>query len=324
MIMEAGCKIKHKLWIDQSHYKYHWMANGNLIAKGACVKPNYNPHFVPETGITKVYSTIEEQAVRNVNANEEYVSLDFTIVMRWQDPNIKTNFTTDDRVKGGIGLDKNKIKLIWTPDLYIYSLKSFKQQEHRIESLKILTIRDFPKLQNAGNHQKRRGKTTVELKMEVKTAVYCQFFHRYYPVDTQTCRVKIGSSSLGAIFYLYDPNGKFHHVDAYEAVNFNMSITFFDEGHHDDGKNTIGFDIEMDRIINSFIWKYYVPCIATVLVSGLSFIVPASAIPGRVALLVTQFLSLINLFIYQMVGKYGLLKIPIQHYFIIFFLANKY
>ena len=37
-----------------------------------------------------------------------------------------------------------------------------------------------------------------------------------------------------------------------------------------------------------------------VLVAEIGFIIPASAIPGRVALLVTQFLTLINLFIHQM------------------------
>ena len=41
---------------------------------------------------------------------------------------------------------------------------------------------------------------------------------------------------------------------------------------------------------------------AIVVVSIMGFIIPASAIPGRVALLVTQFLTLINLFIYQMVS----------------------
>ena len=106
---------------------------------------------------------------------------------------------------------------------------------------------------------------------------------------------------MEAIFRLYDPNNTYHQVSKYEAVCFDMEITFFDEGHAD-GKNTIGFHIKMERIIQPFIWKYYIPCIAIVLVSGLSFIIPLSAIPGRVALLVTQFLSLINLFIFQMVS----------------------
>ena len=303
LLIEAGCKIRENMWIGESQFEYYWRPSGRIIAKGACVRLSYNPHFVPEPGITKVYSTIEEQVVRNVDANEETVSVDFTIVMRWRDQNIKTNLTEEARDKGDINLDKSKFKLIWTPDFYIYNLKSIRQQELRTKSLKILTIKDFPRFNNVKNQRKQRRKTTIELKIEVKTVVYCKFYHRNYPLDTQRCSIKIGSSSLGAIFYLYDPNDTFHHVEVYEAANFAMSIAFFDEGRHDDGRNTIGFDITMKRIIHPFIWKYYVPCIATVLVSGLSFIIPISAIPGRIALLVTQFLSLINLFIYQMVSS---------------------
>ena len=45
---------------------------------------------------------------------------------------------------------------------------------------------------------------------------------------------------------------------------------------------------------------YYIPSILIVLVSEIGFVVPVTAIPGRIGLLVTQFLTLINLFIHQM------------------------
>ena len=81
-----------------------------------------------------------------------------------------------------------------------------------------------------------------------------------------------------------------------------MSITFFDH-QRNHGNNTVGISIKMSRMVNSFILKYYIPCIAIALVSEVSFVIPVTAIPGRVALLVTQFLTLINLFIYQMVSQ---------------------
>ena len=299
LIIEAGCKVKK--WSSNSLYEYSWRPNGELIAKGACVETDYRPYFVPETGITKVYSTVERQRVRNVDAREESVSIDFTLVMRWLDPNINTNFTDKERAKGGITLDEKKANMIWNPDLYIFNPKSFDEQDFRIKSFKILTGNEFSQVDNRTPSQTRREKTTVEYSIEIKTTVYCKFYHRAYPVDTQMCNVTFGSKSLEAIFHLYDPNNTFHQVYKYEAVCFDMEITFFDEGHAD-GKNTIGFHIKMERIIQPFIWKYYIPCIAIVLVSGLSFIIPLSAIPGRVALLVTQFLSLINLFIFQMVS----------------------
>ena len=68
-----------------------------------------------------------------------------------------------------------------------------------------------------------------------------------------------------------------------------------------DGSNTIGIKITMNHAITPFFVKYYLPCIAIVLVSMIGFAIPLNAIPGRVALLVTQFLTLTNLFIYEMV-----------------------
>ena len=63
----------------------------------------------------------------------------------------------------------------------------------------------------------------------------------------------------------------------------------------------VGFDIAMERILKPYIMEYYLPCVASILVSHIGFVIPVKSIPGRAALLVTQFLSLINLFIAGMV-----------------------
>ena len=47
------------------------------MAQGACGGPDYRGYLVPEKGITKAYSTIEDQKIRNVDANEGTVSIDF-------------------------------------------------------------------------------------------------------------------------------------------------------------------------------------------------------------------------------------------------------
>ena len=125
------------------------------------------------------------------------------------------------------------------------------------------------------------------------------------------CGLKIGSRHFGPIFALHDPKGIYHGKDTYESDNFGMSITFFDEKLNS-GHNTVGINIQMDRVVNEFILKYYIPCIAIVLVSGISFVIPITAIPGRVALLVTQFLTLTNLFMHQMVIQMGYLQIVSQ------------
>ena len=65
-----------------------------------------------------------------------------------------------------------------------------------------------------------------------------------------------------------------------------------------------GFDVTLARMIQPYLFQYYFPSIAIVVVSQISFIIPLSAIPGRIGLIVTQFLTLTNIFIHQMVSEY--------------------
>ena len=139
------------------------------------------------------------------------------------------------------------------------------------------------------------------MKYGLRATVYCDFDISRYPIDDQTCNVSVGSHAFSAIFVL-DKNDQYHHPDKYQAAGFDMSITFFDK-NLDDGRNTVGLGIEMKRIMTPFIFKYYAPSMIIVLVSMISFVIPVTAIPGRVGLLVTLFLTLINLFINEMVSK---------------------
>ena len=66
-----------------------------------------------------------------------------------------------------------------------------------------------------------------------------------------------------------------------------------------------GFTIKMNRLLQPFIMECYLPCVAIVIVSKISFLIPLDSVPGRVALLVTQFLTLTNICIHQQVF-YGL------------------
>ena len=64
----------------------------------------------------------------------------------------------------------------------------------------------------------------------------------------------------------------------------------------------VKLSINIGRQVPKYIYQYYIPCMMIVVASSFSFLIPLSAIPGRVALVVTQFLTLTNLFINQMVS----------------------
>ncbi len=56
-----------------------------------------------------------------------------------------------------------------------------------------------------------------------------------------------------------------------------------------------GFQLNLQRKPTPYIFNYYLPSALFVVVSWVSFAIPVEAIPGRVALLITIFLSLANI-----------------------------
>ena len=57
-----------------------------------------------------------------------------------------------------------------------------------------------------------------------------------------------------------------------------------------------GFEMVLKRHVSHYIITYYLPSGLFVVVSWISFLVPPDVIPGRMALLVTLFLVLVNIF----------------------------
>ena len=57
-----------------------------------------------------------------------------------------------------------------------------------------------------------------------------------------------------------------------------------------------GFEVQLTRHRNRYVMYTHMPSALFVCVSWISFVVPVEAIPGRIALLVTLILVLINIF----------------------------
>ena len=57
-----------------------------------------------------------------------------------------------------------------------------------------------------------------------------------------------------------------------------------------------GFELTLRRKVSHYIITYYLPSGMFVIVSWISFLVPPDIVPGRMTLLVTVFLVLVNIF----------------------------
>ena len=303
--MEAGCMKKKWEMRNGIPFRYRWMSAGKLLAIGVCIMDDYEKDFPPEDGKTKVHSTIGTQVVRDVDAKKKTLSIDFTLTLRWMDKRIKKRINQTDESQKKILFGPVAIEKIWYPDLHILNRVSFKSKEEwaSLVTTSILSSQDINRLNGKDNTKYECSIPTVEMKYEVKTTVYCPYWsYTIYPMDRQFCTVSFGSASENSIFSLYDELRSPSRPYFYKAVDFEMTVDFFDRNFLN-GSNHVDIEIVMTRLTMPFILKYYVPCIAIVLISAIGFIIPISAIPGRVGLLVTQFLTLVNLFIHQMVSN---------------------
>ena len=192
-----GCKEKEWKKID-GMYRYKWVGKGTLLGDGLCIGNDYARYVVPSKGNTIVYSTITGTKVREIDLSKGTVSVDFTLNMRWLDPNIKKQFHEDGTMAGFLVLSKDAIDKIWTPDLYIHDSRSFKPQDEwtSLKSSFVLT-RQIP-----GISIENETHAIIEVQYGVKTTTFCLFDPAAYPMDLQTCNVTLGSGSFEAIFVL--------------------------------------------------------------------------------------------------------------------------
>ena len=300
--MEAGCKKKE--WETKNDtFQYHWIEDGTLLETGICIGPDYKKNFAPSETEPKVYSTIVYQRVRDVDPKAQTVSIDFTLVMRWIDPRIKANFLQQNRKHGGILISRETIQQLWIPDFQVWNRTTLKIEKEwaSLISSKLLNSKEINDLDGKNRSEYEYSYPTVEMKYEIKTTVYCTFNYTKYPMDTQICDVGLGSASFESIFVLHDAKQIHHTQKQYQTGDLDILVEFFD-AKQNDGENIVGMKIHMKRLTYSYFLRYYVPCGIVVAVSVVGFAIPIAEIAGRVDLLVTQLLTIISLFIAQMVS----------------------
>ena len=79
---------------------------------------------------------------------------------------------------------------------------------------------------------------------------------------------------------------------SYDIIWFYQPFSLFISGNY----SVAGFELTLRRKVSHYIITYYLPSGMFVIVSWISFLVPADIVPGRMTLLVTVFLVLVNIF----------------------------
>ena len=306
LIKEAGCPFYNKK---------------QLLINNVCLMPDYQKNEHPENsnGIVLVDTDwFQAPQVLDVDEKKNRITFQLQQYMEWSDPRIKVNMSAMKSLQNS----KSWIKFpplienrIWHPDLDLHTedLQEWKSlyTPYLFQSVGINRCPLLRKCDLMAN-------LTFFADKRWKIDLFCMFNFSSFPFDTQLCkfRQRFESTSATAKIFLYPPclsswqthGTKIKRIWQYTIDGFKTLISPIGDAvlpssetqEHTGGE--YGFDVELQRLVQPYIFQYYIPSAAIVVVSHISFIIPITSIPGRVGLVATQFLTLTNIFIHQMVS----------------------
>ena len=276
----------------QSFNEKHSCSHHTYLESGVCTVNDYKPHVLPNRNLT-IFVSMNKQNVHTVNDKSNTLSVDVELILYWIDSGIKTNFDEDAEALGFIPLSPNAISRIWTPEIYVYNQSDYKifMESQHVSSVKVI--------HNIGYFQ--TDDTIIEYKIEFRAPVYCQFDFTNYPKDRTSCRFIFGSQYSNIQFIFVDETLKNNrsvtglHICKITKTNTSLLT-------NNEFKNSIGLEIEIERTLRPFIYRYFLPSFGSVLVSSLSMTMPHNALQSRVGISVTLLLITVNLYVTQMVS----------------------
>ena len=330
--IEPGCPLVHEIGdfvIGQIPTEFNKYFFGQSLLDGACIPRDYENGKVPMPGgltgnneriknlalgrgggyiadldifflpYATVYTTITNKRVREIRDDKRTITLDMALTMMWMDYEIYTYEAVFGQfLKHGTDYEitLENAKHIWKPDVPIYELYDYKSfsDSFRMVRLRIMRSTHFDDgLCMAG--------PMLQYDVEMKVTIYCDLDFSDYPMDESTCQLQFGGQRSNLKFLLYDPDNNNHKNQTFMLSDLSVDVSVAEYNDYEPSKRRIGLKINIHRHLQPYVLKYYLPCIIITLVSQCSFLIPLEALPGRVALVVTQLLTLTSLFIHEMV-----------------------
>ena len=310
MIEEAGCTF---------------FEAKQFLRKHVCTLPNYDVYEPPNDMDGQTIVDVDfwkPPKILEINEKKNRITIQVVQFVEWEDSRIKINTSAMPRMlhdTSYIKFTPGMIEKIWHPylDLHIDNLRERKSisEPHLFEPVGILRCPWMRKC-----HTNLRA-TVLFSNTDWGITIFCKFDFSSFPFDTQRCefRQSVWPSDENLKLFIYPPFAPIYTVNItrkvddwkYDVSGFEAMLvpvgTIVDPSTELQLSNAseFGFNIELTRIFRPYLFQYYLPTAAIVIVSHISFMIPLSSIPGRVALMVTQFLTLTNIFILNMVRKLG-------------------
>ena len=231
--------------------------------------------------------------IQEINDKKQTVTLEMYSKVKWLEPRIAVNVTSprwEEQVMYLDGEDyapisTSQMKKFWFADLEIFGLKKF--THHRVNH----------RLTEAFKTN-RNGLLRYIVRAEV--VISCKMDFELYPFDSQFCFLQQGSflHSIDKV----DCNASFStEKEKQRYLQYTTDVLDLPPAYHISKNNgqlwaVCGFQMVFKRKILQIFCQVYLTSILLVVLSWVSFVIDPVVVPGRMGLLVTVFLMLINIF----------------------------
>jgi len=263
-----------------------------------CLPPDYNQEKHPFSYFHLVNKSlpwdyefrfvIEE--ISNINDKAQTMSVSMYFAVSWLEPRLQINESAaewyEDRTgpQDQVNESPDSLKYIWYPELEIYGLEIFGRQ--RV-------------LKEMSGVRIRKNKT-INYELGVRITISCRMNFDDYPLDAHTCQFQVGSyydtfetvTCNSHFIYNAERQRNLQHFISLEQLPERFQTVPLPSGKY----AACGFQVRLERKQMQYIVQVYLPTLLFVVVSWVSFLIKPEVVPGRMALLVTLFLVLINIF----------------------------
>ena len=271
-----------------------------------CLEKQYQVNDPPERNkSTQVSVFFNDRRVIDVDEKDSSVTFDVKIITFWDDKRIKYKLHSNKDILLP-DITKENVA-IWHP-FNSFVIDGLRELRFIFDPIIAKELRLVPAAK-VNNFMKKKilgsDEMTVVAIFKWIVRVYCKMEFSKYPFDRHTCPFIITAENIDVTLFS-PPKPPNLEKDQEMAKGFilefeNIATSAYNPLY---GRiNPFGFNVTMTRQLEPYIYQYYIPCSVVVLTSFVSFIISFTSIPARVSLIVTLFLTLTNMFLYQMVSN---------------------
>ena len=228
--------------------------------------------------------------IQEVDDQKQTISLNMYFRIKWMEPRLVINVEAEDwndlesSFKNEINVAPEFLKYLWYPDLEILGVESFSTTNilKKMASLQIYKDR------------------SIKFNARVDTRISCRMTFDRFPFDLHDCPFQI-SSYYGTKDTVNCTSEYEYEEQRQRSLQYLIDVNELSARHRSysvDGRyfNTCGVNILLNRTKVQILFQVYVPATLLAIVSWVSFTIKPDVVPGRMGLLATIFLVLINIF----------------------------